>query len=133
MDLSTTALNGYVNSANTYADSAQAGRLKSSAGGINADSSYEEIEDAAKQFESYMLEQVIKEVKKSIDDMKDDSGDQSVSQMTDVFMDQTIQTLAETMVTQYGHRLTKDLTDQMARSVGVEIPDETKAVEGVEQ
>ncbi len=129
MELSNSVLNGYVTGMNQYSSAAGASKIQSKAGGINSDSTYEEIEDASKQFEAYMLETVIKEFKKSLDAMKEDSGDASVSQMTDVFMDQTIQSIAETMVSQYGQRLTKELTDQMARSVGVEIPDEKKAAE----
>lgn len=127
MNLSTNILNGYVGGLNSNSSAAQAERMKSKASGINSDSSYEDIEDAAKQFESYMLESVIKEFKKSLDEMKEDSDDQSVSQMTDIYMDQTLSTIAEQMVSQYGQRLTKDLADQMARNVGVEIPDEKKA------
>lgn len=127
MNLSTNMLNGYVGGLNSNSSAAQAERMKSKASGINSDSSYEDIEDAAKQFEAYMLESVIKEFKKSLDDMKEDSDDQSVSQMTDIYMDQTLSTIAEQMVSQYGQRLTKDLADQMARNVGVEIPGEKKA------
>ena len=80
-----------------------------------------------------MLETVIKEFKKSLDEMKEDSDDQSVSQMTDIYMDKTLSTIAEEMVSQYGQRITKDLADQMARNVGVEIPDEKKAEAATEE
>ena len=118
-------INSYANGIQSSAYSAQADKLKSLAGGLGKDSSYEELEGAAKQFEAYLLEQTIKEFKKSIDDLKgEEEKDSYASKTTDVFMDQTIQTIAETMVDQYGQRLTKDLADQMARNSGVEIPGE---------
>ena len=133
MGLSMNMLDGYVSGLNTNSAAAQAERMKSTASGINSDSSYEEIEGAAKKFEAYMLETVIKEFKKSLDEMKEDSDDQSVSQMTDIYMDKTLSTIAEEMVSQYGQRITKDLADQMARNVGVEIPDEKKAEAAAEE
>ena len=125
------SLNNYVSGLNTSAYSAQTDQLKSMAGGISKDSSYEELENAAKQFESYLLEQTIKEAKKSIDELKgEEKEDPYASQTTELFMDQTIQTIAATMVDQYAQRLTKDMADQMARNMGIEIPDETKSAEG---
>ncbi len=130
MDFS--SINNYASRIQTSAYSAQTDKLKSLAGGIDKDSTYEDLEGAAKQFESYLLEHTIKEFKKSMDELKgEEDKDDYASQTTDVFMDQTIQTIAESMVDQYGQRLTKELADQMARNVGVEIPDETPHVDGV--
>ena len=128
MDFS--SINQYANNLSSSAYSAQTDKLASMANGLNKDSSYEEMEGAAKKFEAYLLEQTIKEVKKSIDELKGEESDDYASQTTSVFMDQTIQSIAETMVDQYGQRLTKELTDQMARNKGIEIPDEKKLAEG---
>ena len=63
-----------------------------------------------------MLEQVIKQVKKSV---KSEDEDSSTSQMTEFYMDSTIQSLASTMVKEYGGNLTKDLVAQMKRNYGI--------------
>ncbi|MBR1629502.1 MAG: hypothetical protein IJ679_09635 [Lachnospiraceae bacterium] len=119
-------INQYVSGLQSSAYSAKADQIKSMAGGLNKDSSYEELEKAAKQFESYLVEQVLKEAKKSIDELKgeDEEDDSYAAQTKDVFMDQTIQTIAASMVDQYGQRFTKELADQMAYNQGIQIPDE---------
>ena len=127
MDVS--AISRYVNGANSQASvtssAAQGELMKSKIGKISKDSTYEELEDAAKQFETYMLEQTMKEFKKSIDEMKGESeGDDSVSQLKDVYMDQTISTIAASMVDSHAQRLTKDLADQMAHNMGIKTPEE---------
>ena len=114
----------YADTLGSSAYSAQADRIKDRASGISSDSTYEELEDAAKQFEAYFLETIIKEFKKSVDDMKEDEGDAFASQTTDLFMDQTISEIAATMVDLHAQRLTKDLADQMARNMGITPPDE---------
>ena len=136
MDVS--AINRYVNGMNTGASTtsglAQAEQMKSKIGKISKDSTYEELEGAAKQFEAYMLEQTIKEFKKSIDEMKGEKeGDGSVSQLTDVYMDQTLSMIAESMVDSHAQRLTKDLADQMAHNMGIKTPEEEAKAQAAAQ
>ena len=69
-------------------------------------------------FESYMLEQVIKQMKDSV--TSDDDQDSTMSQYTDMYMDATIQQLAGEMVSEYGGSLTDQLVDQMKRNYGIE-------------
>ncbi len=129
MDFSNMNLDSYMGGARSSSYSAEADNIKSMAGGINKDSTYEELEDAAKQFESYLLEQTIKEVKNSLDEIKGEEEEDEgyASQTRDIFLDQTIQNISSMMVNQYGQRMTKDLADQMARNMGIEIPDDGKA------
>ena len=127
MDIS--AINRYVNGvgaqASVTSSAAQGELMKSKLGKINKDSTYEDLEGAAKQFEAYMLEQTMKEFKKSIDEMKgENESEDSVSQLKDVYMDQTLSTIAERMVDSHAQRLTKDLADQMAHNMGIKTPEE---------
>ncbi|MBQ7677724.1 MAG: hypothetical protein IJT32_05765, partial [Lachnospiraceae bacterium] len=88
--------------------------------------SYEEIEDTMKTFESYLLEQTLKEFRKSIKEIRGDNNDEDpfMSQTTDMYMDQMLGTISKHMVDAYGQRMTKDLTDQTARMYGIDIPGE---------
>ena len=94
---------------------------------VSENSTYEELEEATKSFESYFLEQVMKSVKETIDNMNEDENeDPSMAQMTDTFMDQTISSLSEMMVDKYGGRFTQDMTNQMARMYHIDIPEDKK-------
>lgn len=117
MGLSMDGVSSYLNSQAANERSAEAAsKVSNSISGVNANSSDEELTEAVESFESYMLEQVIKQVKKSV---KPDDEDSSTSQMTEYYMDSTIQSLASTMVKEYGGNLTKDLVAQMKRNYGI--------------
>ena len=97
-----------------------AGRTRQPAhfSGLSSDSSEEDLVNAVESFESYMLEQVIKQMKDSV--TSDDDQDSTMSQYTDMYMDATIQQLAGEMVSEYGGSLTDQLVDQMKRNYGIE-------------
>ena len=69
--------------------SAAADALTSSAGKLSSASSDDELLDTVKDFESYFLEQIIKEVKDTFT-MEDDSTSSSMSKYKDYFMDTAI-------------------------------------------
>ena len=111
------AVSNYLNSQAVNNRSAEAAsKVSKSISGVGANSSDEELTEAVESFESYMLEQVIKQVKKSV---KPEDEDSSTSQMTEFYMDSTIQSLASTMVKEYGGTLTQDLVNQMKRNYGI--------------
>lgn len=111
------AISNYLNSQAVNNRSAEAAsKVSKSISGVGANSSDEELTEAVESFESYMLEQVIKQVKKSV---KPEDEDSSTSQMTEFYMDSTIQSLASTMVKEYGGTLTQDLVNQMKRNYGI--------------
>lgn len=78
----------------------------------------EELLDACKEFEAYFIEQVIKEVKKTLPE-SDEEEDSYASSMTDYFMDSTIQDISETIVEQSGGTLANQLYEQMKRNYGI--------------
>ncbi len=111
------AISNYLNSQAVNNRSAEAAsKVSNSISNVGANSSDEELTEAVESFESYMLEQVIKQVKKSV---KPDDENSSTSQMTEFYMDSTIQSLASTMVKEYGGTLTQDLVNQMKRNYGI--------------
>ncbi|MCR4610485.1 MAG: hypothetical protein K5644_01155 [Lachnospiraceae bacterium] len=118
MALSMDGISSYLNTDTSYSNSSQAAsKISNSISSVNGNSSDEEMTEAVESFESYMLEQVIKQVKDSI--KMDDEEKDSNSQMTEYYMDSTIQSLASTIVKDYDGTLTEDLVAQMKRNYGI--------------
>lgn len=102
-----------VQAAQQYGTSALENKIK------NADfteAKDDELLEACKSFESYFVEQVIKEVEKTV---KSDDGDSYASQMTDYFKDSVIQNISDKIVDQSGTSLAKSLYEQMKRNYGI--------------
>jgi len=101
-------------------NSQQASDVENAAAGLSKNSSKEDLTKAAKTFEAYFVEQIIKEVKKSNDELKgDDDSDTYAKQVQDMYMDSTIQTLSSDIVDKYGDRFTEDMVKNMQAQYGV--------------
>ena len=119
-DFTTSYLNSLTSQASSLKNSQQASDVEKAASGISKNSSKEELTNAAKTFESYFVEQVIKEVKKTNDELKgDDDTDAYAQQVSDMYMDTTIQTLASDIVDEYGDRFTEDMVKNMQAQYGI--------------
>ena len=113
MSFSVDGLSSYYDTmASNVKSSSRSEKATGALSGISSDSTEEE------SFESYMLEQVIKQMKDSV--TSDDDEDASMSQYKDMYMDATIQQLAGEMVSEYGGSLTDELVSQMKRNYGIE-------------
>ena len=122
MDLS--SVSSYLNTtASNAASSSNAAAATDSIKGISSKSTKEEVEAAAKSFESYFVEQAIKEVKKSIDSINGDDEDSTVSMYSDFYLDSTIQKLSEELVDQLGDGFTKTMVENMTRTYGIDKED----------
>ena len=88
-----------------------------SIGGISKDSSKEEIEDAVKSFETFMVEKVIKQVKDSLVGEEDNSD--TMGMYKDLYMDKAITEIASQLVDQIGGDVTDDFVDQIMRNYGI--------------
>lgn len=124
-------ISGLLNS-NYYTDflktqnQASATDIKSAASKIGDDSTDEELMSVCKQFESYLLEQVFKEMEKTIhfgdEDDKDSSiasalGTQTGNTLVDYFKDQTIAEISEKATNQgEGLGLAQMLYESMKRN-----------------
>lgn len=104
-------------------NSASAGAVNNKIGNINENSSEEEMKQAIKDFESYFVEQILKNVRESLKDDEDSSN----AQLTDFFMEQVGQKIADQMVDQTGERLTQTLYEQMCRNYNIPQAEETTA------
>lgn len=119
MSFSVDGLSSYYDTVSSNAQSSsRSDKATIALSGLSSDSSEEDLVNAVESFESYMLEQVIKQMKDSV--TSDDDQDSTMSQYTDMYMDATIQQLAGEMVSEYGGSLTDQLVDQMKRNYGIE-------------
>ncbi len=109
--------------------------LKSVAKADYSKATDDELMDACKQFESYFLEQVFKQMTKSVNFLGTPEGTSS-SQLMDFFKENTIQELAKQSTETNSLGLAQMLYEQMKRNIeGSDIPpaEEKKAVEEIKE
>lgn len=75
----------------------------------------DELLDACKQFEAYLLEQVFKEMEKTVDCFKDEDSDPN-SNLVDYFKGNMLQNLAATSTETQGLGIAQMLYEQMKRN-----------------
>ncbi len=76
----------------------------------------DELLGACKQFEAYFLEQIFKEMQKTVDCVKADEGSTPNGNLVDYFEDSAIQKLASTSTEIQGLGLAQTLYEQMKRN-----------------
>lgn len=106
----------YTNASNQSADKLQ-NQLKSD----YSQATDEELKDVCKQFESYFLEQMFKEMVKTIPSNEENAG--STSTMLDYYKDMMIQEMASTSTEQNSLGLAQMLYEQMRRNYGLDSVD----------
>ena len=89
--------------------------LTSARGAAEKDVEDPELLEACKKFEAYFLEQVFKEMEKTVPEH--DYGDQAANSMVDFFKDNAIQSLAEQATQGQGMGLANQLYEQMKRNI----------------
>ena len=119
-DYSSSYLSVMNQQAQNLTDSKKTGDITRQAESLGKGSSTEDLKGAMKSFESYFVEQMIKEVKKTNDALKpDDDTDGWAGQMSDMYMDSTISTLASEIVDKYGDNFTDEMVDHMKLEYGI--------------
>ena len=125
MDVSgiTSMLNqtGATNATNSAA-SAKANSLKDSVNGLSSNSTDEELMEVLKDFESYFMEQIIKQMKETFTDEDEESS--MASQYTDTFMDYAIEDIADILLDEVGGSMTQQLFEQMKRNYNIPMAEE---------
>ena len=102
--------------------------LQSSALGLSSSSTEEELMEVLKDFESYFIEQMIKQMKETFTD--DDEESSMASQYTDTFMDYAIEEVADLMLEEVGGSMTQQLFEQMKRNYNIPtVEEKAKEVE----
>lgn len=77
----------------------------------------EELLDVCKQFEAYFMEQVFKQMEKTI--IKDEESSQSTTALVDYFKDSALQDLTNTAADTQGLGIAQMLYEQMKRNYGL--------------
>lgn len=109
-------LNGYLDQyTSTSQTSASANKISNMKSQELQNASDEELMKVCKDFESYFLEQVFKEMEKTTNLFGEEKSDSS-SKLVDYFKDSTIETLAEQSTEQNSLGLAQMLYDQMKRN-----------------
>lgn len=96
-----------------------ANKIQSSLNNVSSDTTEDELLQVCKDFESYFVEEVIKEIKDNLT-LKEDEKDSSLSTMTDYNMDIVIEKVADEVVDEVGTSFTQQLYEQMKRNYGIE-------------
>ena len=118
MDFS--SINGLSSTYSTAQSAAHAGAansIKNAADRLSSNSSEEELKGVLRDFESYFVEQTIKQMKKTFTD--EDESNSTMSQYKDLYMDAAIEKVADTLVDQIGENYTQQLYEQMKRNYNI--------------
>lgn len=103
---------------------ASAEAVKNKVQSTSAKSSDDELWAACKSFEAYFLEQVFKEMQKSVDALKPETSDHATSTLVDYFKDQTLQEVCATSVDMQSNGFAAMLYENLKRNY--DIPDQEK-------
>ena len=82
-------------------------------------SSDDELWAACKSFESYFLEQVFKEMQKSVDAIKPEQSDNSTSTLVNFFKDETLQDICDTSVETQSNGFAQMLYENLRRTYDI--------------
>lgn len=106
-----------VTNATTSASTAKTESLTNSVNGLSSNSTDEELMEVLKDFESYFIEQMIKQMKETFTDEDEESS--VASQYTDTFMDYAIEDIADMLLEEVGGNMTQQLFEQMKRNYNI--------------
>lgn len=99
----------------TSAASSRTDALKNKAGGDLSAASDSELMEVCKEFEAYFVEQVMKEVEKTIPRNKEDE-DASMSQLRDFYKEEMFQTLSKEICEKQSLGFAQQMYEQMKRN-----------------
>ncbi len=123
--LSATALTEY---AASESKNAAAEALKAKLQNVDKKSSDDELWEACKSFEAYFLEQMFKEMQKSVDALKPETNDKSTQTLVDYFKDQTLQEVCSTSVETQSNGFAQMLYENLRRNYDIPMaPDKTES------
>lgn len=105
---------------------ASAQMLKNKISSTSKESTDEELWAACKGFEAYFLEQMYKEMQKSVDALKPETQDRSTSTLVDFFKDQTLQDVCADSVDSQSNGFAKMLYENLKRNYSIPDAPENK-------
>lgn len=108
-----------LNMTNAATNNFNADKVRNTISSVNKGSTEDELMEVCKDFSSYFIEEVIKEIKENMT-LKDEEEDSSLSTLTDFHMDSVIEDISDTMLDQTGNSFVQQLYNQMKRNYGLE-------------
>ncbi len=114
--LNATALTDY---AMQESRNASAEAIKNKVQSTSKDSSDDELMEACKSFEAYFLEQMFKEMQKSVDALKPETSDRPTTTLVDFFKDQTLQEICSTSADTQSNGFAQMLYENLKRNYDI--------------
>ena len=108
-----------LNMTNATTNNFNADKVQNSINNVKNGSADDELMKVCKDFSSYFIEEVIKEIKENMT-FEDEDEDSSLSTLTDFHMDSAIEDISDTMLDQAGNSFVQQLYEQMKRNYGLE-------------
>lgn len=109
--------NIYTEYLNQQTDNVSAKKMQDTVSKDYSQASDEELLDVCKQFEAYFMEQVFKQMEKTI--IKDESSSGTSTALVDYFKDSALQELTKTSTETQGLGIAQMLYEQMKRNYGL--------------
>ena len=126
MDIDTSYFNNYLNSIKeNNSEDLSARKLQRALKGTNSNNTDDELMDVCKQFEAYFVEQMFKEMEKTVP--KSAMGYNTDDQLVNFFKDTLRQDLSSKAAEQQGLGLAQMLYEQMKRNYSSVSPEEAAA------
>ena len=99
----------------------------------SAKSTDDEHWQACTGFEAYFMEQIYKEMQKSVDALKPDNQDKSTSTLVDYFKNQTLQEVCADSVDTQSNGFAQMLYENLKRNYDIPTAPEAEKIQGPEQ
>ena len=112
---------------------ASAAALQKKLENTSAKSTDDELWQACKGFEAYFMEQIYKEMQKSVDALKSEDQDKSTSTLVDYFRNQTLQEICADSVDTQSNGFAQMLYENLKRNYDIPTAPETGNVQGTEK
>ena len=93
----------------------------------------DELWQACKGFEAYFMEQIYKEMQKSVDALKSEDQDKSTSTLVDYFKNQTLQDICADSVDTQSNGFAQMLYENLKRNYDIPTAPEAEKTQGPEQ
>ena len=119
MSLSIDGMASMLNTSNANMNNYNADKVQNSLNSVSTSTSEDELLQVCKDFQSYFIEEVIKEIKNDMTE-EDEEADSSVATLTDYHMDSAIELISDQVLDQSGASFTQQLYEQMKRNYGIE-------------
>lgn len=119
MSFSIDGISSMVDLTSTTASANNATALAESLDSVSSSKTEEELLEVCKDFASYFIEEVLKEVKENMT-MEDEDTDSTMQSLTDYHMDSVIEDISDQLLDQSGNSYIQQLYEQMKRNYNID-------------